>query len=120
MKKKGIYLLALHGLLVLLSFTDCLSKLAARQAFLSRGFVLCYGGVIFLLGVYAVLWQQIIKRLPLTVAYANRAVTVVWGIVWGALLFAEPVTPGKLAGAALIIAGVVLFALSDREETPDE
>ena len=66
-----------------------------------------------LLGLYALGWQQVIKRLPLTTAFANKAVTVVWGLVWGALLFAEPITPGKLAGCGLIVAGVVLYA---REE----
>ena len=63
---------------------------------------------------------KIIKRLPLTTAFANKAITVVWGIVWGALFFDETITPGKLLGAALIIGGVVLFVKADREERPDE
>ena len=49
----------------------------------------------------AIGWQQVIKRIPLTTAFANKAVTVVWGLVWGALFFREAVTPGKLLGAAL-------------------
>ena len=69
-----------------------------------------------ILAVYALGWQQIIKRLPLTTAFANKAVTVVWGIVCGALFFGEAITPGKLAGAALIIGGVVLFVKADGEE----
>ena len=32
---------------------------------------------------YAFGWQQVIKHLPLTTAYANKAVTVVWGILLG-------------------------------------
>ena len=32
---------------------------------------------------YAAGWQQVIKHLPLTTAYANKAVTVVWGILAG-------------------------------------
>lgn len=60
-------------------------------------------------------WQQIIKRLPLTTAFANKAVTVVWGIIWGALFFKEPVTIGKIAGAVLVILGVVLYAYADKE-----
>ena len=41
----------------------------------------------------------------------NKAATVIWGLVFGALFFRERVTAGKLFGAALIIAGIVLYAL---------
>ena len=54
--------------------------------------------------------------MPLTSAYANKAVTIVWGIVWGVLLFHEAVTPAKLLGAAVVLAGVVLFSIADGEE----
>lgn len=106
-------LLALHLLLMVYSTSGICSKLAAGQAFLSPMFCLYYAAIIGLLGVYAIGWQQIIKRLPLTTAFANKAVTVVWGIIWGAVFFQEPVTPKKLLGAALIVAGVVLYAKAD-------
>ncbi|MCI7730153.1 transporter [Enorma burkinafasonensis] len=105
-------ILGLHGMLVLYSLSSICGKLASGFPFLSAGFIVCYGGMIALLGIYALGWQQVIKRLPLTFAYANRAVTVVWGIVWGALFFSEPVTAGKLAGALIVLAGVVLYATS--------
>lgn len=113
-------LICLHGLLVVYSLSSICGKLASGFAFLSIGFVLCYGGMIALLGVYAIGWQQIIKRLPLTYAYANRAVTVVWGIIWGALFFHEPVTPLKLVGALVVLAGVVLYATSGDEASNQE
>lgn len=106
-------LIALQFLMVLYSLGGVLSKLASAQPFGSVFFCVCYGGIMIILGIYALAWQQIIKRIPLTTAFANKAVTVVWGLVWGALLFAEPITPGKLAGCGLIVAGVVLYA---REE----
>ena len=109
-------LLALHLLLALYSTSGILSKLAAGQPFLSPGFCLGYGGVIAILGVYAIGWQQIIKRMPLTSAYANRAVTVVWGVVWGVLVFHEGVSVLQLVGCALVVAGVALFAFADGEE----
>ena len=71
--------------------------------------------MIAVLGVYAIGWQQIIKRMPLTSAYANKAVTIVWGIIWGALLFHEAATPMKLLGSAIVLTGVVLFSLADGE-----
>lgn len=84
---------------------------------MSFRFIVLYGMVILLLGIYAIFWQQIIKNMPLTAAYANRAVTVFWGMVWGLIIFKEKITPGKAAGAALVIAGIILFALSDKEES---
>lgn len=108
-------LLALHLLLMLYSCSGILSKLAAGVPFLSWQFIACYGAMIAILGIYAIGWQQIIKRMPLTSAYANRAVTVIWGIIWGALLFHEQVTFQKVAGALIVLAGVALFALADGE-----
>ncbi|MCC6099012.1 MAG: DMT family transporter [Olsenella sp.] len=114
-KRLGV-LLALHLLLMLYSTSGILSKTAARYPFMSPGFILSYGGMIAVLGVYAIGWQQVIKRIPLTTAYANRAVTVIWGIIWGAVLFHEGVSPLKVVGALVVLAGVVLFALADSED----
>jgi len=110
--RKKAYIL-LHILLLLYAASTVLSKLAAGEEFLSLRFLLYYGGVLALLAVYALGWQQVIKRLPLTAAYAHKAVTVVWGLAAGLLFFGEPMTAGKAAGAALVIAGVVLFAFSE-------
>lgn len=116
MKQNWKVLVSLHLLLLVYSTSGIFSKLASGESFLSLKFCLYYGAIIALLGIYAIGWQQIIKRMPLTVAYANKAITVVWGIVWGFLFFQERVTVQKLLGACLIIAGVVLFALSENSE----
>ncbi|MBR6356558.1 MAG: transporter, partial [Lachnospiraceae bacterium] len=68
-------IIILNVLLLVYSLSGVCSKLAAGEAFLSGRFLLFYGIVLFLLAVYAVAWQQIIKRLPLTMAYANKAVS---------------------------------------------
>lgn len=109
---RGATYLLLHLLLVLYSLCSIFGKLAAGQEFMSLGFVLYYGGMILVLGLYALGWQQVIKRLPLTTAYANRAITVVWGIVWGVLLFGERLSPQKVVGALVVLVGVALFATS--------
>lgn len=109
-------LVALHVLLAVYSLSSVCAKLASGFEFMSFGFIGCYAGMIALLGAYAVGWQQIIKRLPLTYAYANKAVTVLWGIVWGVLLFHEQVSAPKLLGAAVVLAGVVLFSLAEKDD----
>ncbi|MBR4473384.1 MAG: transporter [Oscillospiraceae bacterium] len=107
--KANTYLF-LHLNLLLYSLGTVFSKLAAGQPFLSYRFILYYGMVILILGIYAIVWQQIIKRLPLTEAFANKAVTVIWGMIWGTLFFSEKITLGKLTGGMFVIAGVVMYA----------
>ena len=114
MKRLHIFI-SLHLMLMIYSVSGICSKLVGRYPFLSVEFCFFYGIVILLLGFYAIGWQQIIKRLPLSVAFANKAVTVIWGSVWGFLLFREAMTIGKLIGMAMVIVGVVLYAQSDRE-----
>lgn len=103
----------LHLLLMVYSTNGILSKLAAGKTFLSWPFLLLYGGVIVLLVVYALGWQQVLKRVPLSVAYANKAVTVVWGCVWGVLVFREHLSPGKVIGGVLVLAGIALYGWAD-------
>lgn len=115
MKSKIRTLLLLHIMLMIYSMSGICTKLASREKFLSIKFCVYYGLIIFLLGFYAIGWQQIIKRLPLTTAFANKAVTIIWGIVWGLLFFSEPITVGKIIGAILVVLGVVIFAYSEKE-----
>ena len=106
-------LLLLHVLLLGLSLANVASKRAAGYAFLSPGFIACYGAMMCVLVLYALGWQQVIKRLPLSTAYANRGITVVWGVIWGLVFFSERITVGKVVGSLLIVAGIGLFAWAD-------
>lgn len=119
-KSKLTTYIALHIMLVIFSLNAIFSKLAANEEFLSFKWCLYYVLVIVFLGIYAIGWQQVIKRLPLTTAYANRAVTVVWGLVFGCIIFGEKVTIWKITGIALVIAGVILFAFADSENSQSD
>lgn len=105
--------LLLHSSLLLYSTTTVFSKIAAEKEFLSLKFILFYGLMLFILVVYAVLWQQILKRFPLTLAFANKSVVIVWGILWGALLFQETITWQMIVGAIIIIIGVITVVTDD-------
>lgn len=115
-KSKLKTLFILHLMLMIYSMSGICSKLASKQAFLSLKFCVYYVIIIILLGFYAIGWQQIIKKLPLTTAFANKSITVVWGIIWGLLFFHEAVTWGKIFGAALVVIGVIVFAKADGEK----
>ena len=122
-KNKVKTFLILHFMLMIYSLSGVCSKMAAKQRFLSSKFLLYYGGIILLLGFYAIVWQQIIKRLALTTAFANKVVTIVWGIIWGMIFFQEKVSLRQIIGALIVIVGVVVYAIADSEikqEVPDE
>ena len=91
------------------------SKTAAQHPMMSPQFLFFYGIVLFGLVVYALFWQQILKVLPVTMAYVNKAVTIIWGMLWGSLFFGESITWNKILGAAIIICGVY-FVISSEEE----
>lgn len=112
MKRIKVFV-SLHLLLMVYSMSSICSKLAAGENFLSFKFCVYYGLIIAILGIYAIGWQQIIKRLPLTLAFANKAVTMIWGLIWGTLFFQESVSVGKVIGTVLVIIGIVLYAYGD-------
>ena len=112
-KTKIKYLMALHIELLLFSLGGVCTKMASQYDFLSFWFIFFYGLVILNLGVYAIVWQQIIKKLPLNTAYSNKAITIVWGILWGFLFFREQITWNMIVGALMVIVGVVLVVRAD-------
>ena len=114
MKKSRVFL-CLHLLLLLYSFSEICSKKASGEEFLTLRFFLFYGGVFLFLGIYAIGWQQIIRFMPLTLAYANKAVTVIWGMIWGVLFFRERITFSKVLGAVFVMAGIIIFAREEKE-----
>ncbi len=111
MKNKGkksvplLMFLGIQGAVCLYTLSGVAAKFASQYPFLSLGFCLCYGTEILILGIYAVLWQQIIKRVDISVAYANRALAIFWSMLWAALLFHETITLQNLLGVGLILAG---------------
>ena len=107
------YLIVLHILLAVYSLSGVCSKMAAQNEFLSFWWLFWYALVILNLGVYAIVWQQIIKHLPLNTAYANKAVTIAWGILWGALFFHETIKWNMIVGALIVIIGVIVVVRAD-------
>lgn len=111
---KKVYF-GLHGLLLVYACSSLFSKMASEQEFLSPGYIFDYGMVFFILMIYAIFWQMILKKIPLNVAMANKAATVIWGIVFGVLFFKEKVTVWNLLGAAIIIVGIIIVVNADKE-----
>ena len=117
-RKVKIYIL-LQIILFIFSLSTVCSKTAGKYEFLSVQFIIFYGLVLIILGMYAIAWQQVIKRIPLMVAYANKAITIVWGLIWGKFIFDENISMKKIMGAAVIIVGIIIFSMGQEMENYD-
>ncbi len=104
---------SLHILLLISSIGGICSKLAGRESFLSLKFIFYYGILLMTLFVYAIGWQQIIKRLPLITAYSNKSVGLLWASLWGMLFFNERLTIKMIIGAAIVLCGVLMVVRAD-------
>ena len=102
-------------MLLLFSVAGILAKVASGYSFLSTPFLFLYLGELVIFAAYAIAWQQIIKHIELSKAYANRSVTIVWSCVWGGIFFDEQFTVGKIIGGLLVICGILLYNISDKK-----
>jgi drug/metabolite transporter (DMT)-like permease len=84
-------------------------KYAGKYHIVSFQAIMLYGLSFLLLGIFALAWQQVLKHLPLITAHANRAITLIFGMLWGALLFSEEITWNMILGAVIIMCGIVLM-----------
>ena len=105
---KYITYLPLHACYFIYSIFLVIAKFAGEHPLFSVAALGLYCLAFFLLGIFALVWQQVLKRIPLTIAYSNRAITILYGMIWGAVLFAEEITWNMILGTAVIVAGVVL------------
>ena len=84
MKKKVTVkdIICLQMVIVIFTVSSVIAKFASGQEFLSVKFIVFYGLEIVVLGIYAILWQQAIKKIDLSIAYANKAMGVLWSMIW--------------------------------------
>ncbi len=107
-KTSWFTLFILQGIVLIYSLSTVMAKFAAETSFLSIEFFLFYGAEIFVLGIYAVLWQQVIKKVDLSVAYANRAMNLLWSIVWAIVIFKESVSIKNIIGVGIVSLGIFI------------
>ena len=107
------YIFWLQLLLLFGSVGGVCAKYAAAHPFFGTEFCVAYAALLITLVVYAVGWQQIIKHLPLTTAYASKSTGIIYAVFWGVLVFDETVSLGKIVGIVITVCGVVLFADSE-------
>ena len=104
----------LNVILLIYSLGTIFSKLASSHKLFSITFIIFYCIVIFLLFIYALFWQQILKKISLSTAYINKAITIVWGMVFGKIFFGEKITIFMIIGSCVIFIGIYLV-VTDNE-----
>ena len=102
--------LALIGVNLIYACTSICTKMASRQEIISWSYLLWIAGAVGVMGVYALLWQQVITRMPLSTAYMFKGTSLIFVLLISALLFGEAITLNNVIGSAIIILGIVLFA----------
>lgn len=101
-------IIVLQAVVVVYTLSSVVAKLATGRELFSLSFFLFYGLEIVILGIYAILWQQMIKKFDLSVAYANRAMALLWSALWAVILFHEGLSVKQMFGIVLVIMGTVI------------
>lgn len=86
------------------------TKFTSFQEFLSLKYFLGLAIVVAMLGIYAIIWQQVLKRIELTTAYMFKGTSLIFVLLFSALIFNETITVWNIVGASLIVGGIVWFA----------
>lgn len=110
MNKKNLPFLALFGVNLIYACTSICTKMASRQEMLSWPYLFWIAGAIGVMGVYALLWQQVIVRMPISTAYMFKGTSLIFVLLFSVLLFGEVITLNNAIGAMIIIVGIFLFA----------
>lgn len=101
-------ILALQLVVMIYTLSSVAAKFTSGYEPLSLPFLLFYGTEILILGIYAIAWQQIIKRCDLSVAYANRSMAILWSLIWTVLFFHETLTVKNIIGVLIVFAGTMI------------
>lgn len=119
-KIKWKNILILQMIVVIYTFSTICAKMASGQTIFSIRFFLYLGLEVLLLGIYAICWQQMIKRLELSVAYINRSLALCWSMLWSCLFFKETITIQNIIGVLFIVLGIMIINTEKEKETKND
>jgi len=109
---KVLTLCTLIGINLLYACVGICTKMAALQTPMSWAYMLWFVGAVAIIAIYALLWQQVLRRFELSTAYLFKGTTLIFTMLFAALLFGEAITLPNILGSVLIIIGITLLAKS--------
>ena len=71
---------------------------------------------LLILFIYAILWQQIIKKTELSIAYMNKSLALFWSMLWSFFIFEEKISINNIIGVVIILLGIVIINTEKEEE----
>ena len=111
MKHKGVTLkniILLQAIIIIYTVSSVMAKFASANKETPIKFFLFLGLEFAILAVYAELWQQMIKRFDLSVAYANRSMAILWSMIWAVIFFHDKITLRNVLGVLLVLLGTIV------------
>jgi len=110
-QKPSIMLIfSLIGINLIYASVSIFSKMASMCEPISFQFFAWIAGAIAILGVYAILWQQLLKRTTLSFAYMFKGTSLIFVLLLASLIFKEKITLSNVIGAVFIISGIILYS----------
>ena len=110
MPNKVSDIIALIGVNMLYACVGICTKMAAMQDPFSWRYLLWFGGAVGIIGVFAILWQQILRRIEISTAYLFKGTTLIFTMLIAAILFGETITIPNIIGSVIIIIGITLLS----------
>ena len=98
------------GINLLYACVGICTKMAAMSEPLSWPYLLWFIGAVGIIGAYAVLWQQVLRRVELSTAYMFKGTTLIFTMLIAALFFGESITVMNIIGSVIIVTGITLLA----------
>ena len=115
-EKKGIgkvgMIVVIQSVVLLYSLVSMLTKIAGgvmkESGLFSVQFILLFAAMVLCMGIYALVWQVVLKRFDLSQAYVHKSMTLLWSLLWAVLIFHEQVRWNNIVGIAVVILGIIL------------
>ena len=110
LNKTVVSVVALVGVNLIYACTSIFTKLASTEELLSLPYLLYLTGAVFVLELYAILWQQLLARIPLSKAYMFKGTSLIFVLLFSAFFFNETITINNIIGSLIIVFGIFFYA----------
>jgi len=104
--------LLLYSCFFIYSVSTICAKLASAQDLIFKVLVFIVLEI-GCLGLYAIIWQQVLKQFTLITAMSSKGVVVILNLVWSVVLFKEVITMSNIIGSVIIICGIWMVSLDE-------
>ena len=96
--------------IICLSFGPLISNYASRFNFQDYRFKISILTILTLLVFYFYIWQFILRKLPLSIAYSYRCTLLIWSLLWSYLFAGQVINLNNLIGTLFIFVGIYLIS----------